>query len=264
MALAVRLLELCALFLLAAGQLHIEKLPHGVLQQNLGLTKHQSAVWKIFIQVDFQDRWKIEHSIWSDFLKAHELVKEGVIYRPDYGMWNSMFTRLQVLQQKIDEFSSVPTYMGDRKRNRRPRGLINIIGKAAKGLFGLATEGDIQEVRNLMNQMSEQNSHVAHAVNKLITVVNSNSDILEQHAKKINELIRHISGAVMLINQHFNLTRTLERELALVKFAGQLDLAIASLEATVNLHYDFVTSHLQQRLACEGTWFQETLLDPTH
>ena len=61
------------------------------------------------------------------------------------------------------------------------------------------------------------------------------------------------------MDRQFNVTRTFFRELAIIKYSGQVDLALASLEAVVSMHNEFINNHLQRKLACEGHLFQEML-----
>ena len=104
----------------------------------------------------------------------------------------------KILQDRINRMLRTPDYnrrikslLGQRRTpsTRQRRGLINFVGDLSKTLFGLATQGDIDAVKQGIDQIADQTQLLLTSHNKLVGVVNKVGAEQIKQMEKVNELI---------------------------------------------------------------------------
>ena len=77
---------------------------------------------------------------------------------------------------------------------RTKRGLFDFFGGALHHVFGLATDSDIADVKNMIRNQVKEGNRVVHSVNKLTTVINEMQRQVSVMTGTINTNIRNINS----------------------------------------------------------------------
>ena len=77
---------------------------------------------------------------------------------------------------------------------RRKRGLVNAVGEITKSLFGIATEKDVNAIRNTVNDLVAESNRRKKAVRDLVVCVNRTIELQQQIQEKVNVLVNHVNA----------------------------------------------------------------------
>ena len=145
---------------------------------------------------------------------------------------------------------------------RVKRGLLNFVGVVGKKLFGLATEGEVNELRKHIELSSANSQHVTHVINQLVSVVNQSHDQIKEnrlHISKIEHYTSKLADNVInmenLIDEKINDGHRLAATIQL----GDTLAAIKSAQTAWLRQYD---TYARQKASLEMGWLTEETLPP--
>ena len=111
-------------------------------------------------------------------------------------------TLLKKLQHIEVHYSNLNKIYGPPRRNRRKRGLVNIIGDVQKYLWGTATSEDVERVEHLVLKMKTGNTKILHALGSLEVVVQKQLDktnFLMNQTRLLNSQLSHLAYDIISI-----------------------------------------------------------------
>jgi hypothetical protein len=164
------------------------------------------------------------------------------------------FDRLKLVKRSLNLGLSTSS-------RRRRRGLLDIGGKLLHGLFGVATDQDIEECRQLIAQAGESNLRIVHTVNRLVSVLNKTQKHVVENRAHINAIQRYVA----------NLSSTVAREMAHWTVHVQSIRVELKIEQTVRALEQFTDAYLRewvdyrnQKADLEAGGLTESILPPHH
>ena len=233
---------------------NIESVPHGVLATQPQEVEIIEAYWKVFIVIqppDLPDHLTLE----KELLALAELLERTI--RRDRLMGRHMSDRwrlrIRLLQQLLDP----------KETTRRKRGLLNAGGWLLNKVFGTATEAEILEIKDLLNEGKAQGEAVKHQVERMTTVINE----VIRAENKTRQFIQDNHAVVLKLSHRLNrllteLNASLEtaHHLQLVEMIEGYIAEIESRHAAIH----FRTEEFEnQRMQLERGRLAENLLSPT-
>jgi uncharacterized protein YoxC len=190
---SVGLVGLCAaiLAITVEGSLEVTPLPQGLLHATQPV-REVCALHKVVVvfRPDYQPKHQAlleELDLFQGFLvKSHPLM-------------NARLTRLPYFRQELKKLR----VRVQPSRSRTRRALLDIIGTLGKELFGFSTQGDLAELKKVIQENRQQIQVVTHYSNKLVSIVNLTRLELQENRHAVNEIInstREISEWINKIN----------------------------------------------------------------
>lgn len=125
------------------------------------------------------------------------------------------------------------------RNGRRKRGFINAIGSLSKTLFGTATQGDVEKVRNKVNEILADNQEVKTVVKENIVCIN---EIREQQLRiqgKTNELVEKVMELKNAFDGMIEEKNELGKKFYVEEVSSKIESGLSFLEANhaENLRY---------------------------
>ena len=114
---------------------------------------------------------------------------------------------------------------------RKKRGLFNLGGKILKGVFGTATESDLESLRKQLSDVAESQSEIAHVVRNSMTIVNKTIAQTNENTEAVNRL----NGAASRLSAQLS---ALQNEVATVQAFIDLELRLTSFIETSLRHIE--------------------------
>jgi hypothetical protein len=170
------LLVMLQCFNLANG-LSITPIPEGVLMKK-GLNVRSAAMqWEIVVVMD-----DIQGKIAKDVIQEIDVLRE---FLDGLSSNKAFYLRRDHWYRELDRAENRIKIL----KPRYKRGLLDLVGRLAKDLFGTATEGEIFELRAKVNENRQSLQHVIHFQNQLMSIVNVTHDDMNLFRKTLNQLI---------------------------------------------------------------------------
>lgn len=88
---------------------------------------------------------------------------------------------------------------------RTRRGLINFVGDIASNLFGVATEGQINEVQNAILSVDSKIHQISAKTNDIIIAINSTREYQKEMSIHLNNVVDRVNNMAGELSVHFNL-----------------------------------------------------------
>lgn len=145
------------------------------------------------------------------------------------------------------------------QKTRTKRGLLNIVGKASKFLFGTATDDDLRDVHRLVNQLQERQNRLVTVVSEFTTVVNHTYDEIQANRDQLNRIIWHLSALAHAINQRFE---TLTIELQVQRQRADFEMLVQEIERIGDRYEQSHLAWLHRKENLETGRLTENLLPP--
>lgn len=102
--------------------------------------------------------------------------KESVQFQQEYG-------KLQILFENLSGLASKES------KSRQKRALLPIFGSLLSNLFGVATNGQLKQIRRTINTLAESQESIVHAVQDGLTLINKTHEVARENRKIINDII---------------------------------------------------------------------------
>ena len=131
----------------------------------------------------------------------------------------------------------------------------------SRGLFGTATQEEVDELRRMILQLNTNGQQVVHSTNRLTTLVNQHSGVLQEYGDKLNELVSTLNDIYSDVGRLSVGLKNISRQIDLNTILLHVEQVLSGLEKIFDVHHRREINHLQQRLSCEGTTFSEGLVD---
>lgn len=231
-----------------------KQVPHGVYLSRTDDVRLVSAYWRVLVTIEEPvTLLKFLNNQDSDPQNLIALVRNHALRHPQVrgSVLNNLFSRLTWLHVvRTDE----------RNRLRHKRGLLNAGGWILNKLFGTATSGQINELRDLVRQGYEDRLVLSHNQEKLATAYNQ----LAREANISREYLHEHSNALMKLknelNTFHNRTAKLEHEIYKEHKAILLGDIVATAERRHEIVRQQYQTFLRQRMALEAGRLTEEVL----
>ena len=171
----------------------IKQLPDGLLVKKMDTLQQTTAKWTVIITID-KPHQNIELlSTMERYIKSLEIIEP--IYRTFFktimGKVMGITTPHIHIIQTIT--NTVKRLMYKLRRNitpieRKKRGLINVVGKISKALFGTAEDEEVQMIKQLVNKNQERKERIIHVVEIMTTIVNQTRMFVIKNREHISNL----------------------------------------------------------------------------
>lgn len=158
-----------------------------------------SQSWKLVTSCDLSSYSKqfklIRHYIDLTSDLCNKLNERGnfTINRCDNTLFN-----LNLILETIDHTHSLILQIidtpEDQNLSRHKRGLVDVVGKAAKYLFGVLDEDDAEHYNSIISNLSKTNTRILHTNQKQTTIMSSITNSLQESLTKIGnnfESLKH-------------------------------------------------------------------------
>lgn len=169
----------------------------------------------------------------------------------------------KLLEDRVDRMLQIPDLARHLKSlgithnpsGRRRRGLVDFVGKIAKGLFGLATTQDIASVQDGLTRIADQTQILLSSQNKLIGVVNKVGAEQIKQIHKVNELINKtdvLNSEMKAMSQYVNwFARNMTVMMNHIKLRVNVEYLLSNLEARYRDFLQLSDLLHNQRTQCE-------------
>ncbi len=187
----------------AAAEVNVTRLPHGLLEK----TDYSYTCTALYHLVIAFGSPEVEHyeNITSMIRNVSELVKQERF--PGMGFTSVLLEQLNERYRALNQnmymdnpgartygtVSAVSAPSGKMAANRNKRGMADFIGQLSSDLFGIATENDLLQIREVIEENRNELSIVSHRTNRMITVVNATRFQMMENRKVLNNLIETTS-----------------------------------------------------------------------
>ena len=172
---------LCAILPLVKT-IQIQQLPQGLLQKkvNMKITTH---VWKVVITVGG------DSTQWDELMRDVDYLID--LHLPATEPWSQ--SQLMQLRDRINHLSQS-------HQRRQKRGLIDGIGIVAHSLFGLATDAEVSDLREKI----EENRHWQQTMSKwsedFLVIINKTREDMEMNRDLLNDITQRTLKGIDLIH----------------------------------------------------------------
>ena len=144
-------------------------------------------------------------------------------------------------------------------RTRSRRSPLDVLGDVASVLIGVATQAEVREVRDAVDQTRKENAEVAHVVNQLTSVVNGSRKLIVENRRRLNEVARLVER----LAEAANTTRLLLKNFYSLHTQQNVDRVIRHVEREYLEFRDREMKLNRQRASLEMGRLSEDLL-PMH
>ena len=148
----------------------ITPLPEGLLQRSIEV-RMAVNIWKVIVTIE-DDSYN-----WNETL--HNFYHTNKPFVSGRATWPSVM--LQNLMNRVRALST-------RHNRRTKRGLINFIGQLSNSLFGTATESEITEIREKIEENRQLNQDISTWQKQYIAVVNRTKNEVIENRKLLNNI----------------------------------------------------------------------------
>ena len=114
--------------------------------------------------------------------KSRLLIPESDLARP-------IMEHLSARLQAVADATNSGRDSGSDLPRKTKRGLINVVGKLASSLFGVATEQDVNDLQNIVTSNRNSLSVISHKHNVMAIVVNTTRMQMLENSRLIDELV---------------------------------------------------------------------------
>ena len=154
----------------------VKSLPHGILMKTVDL-KIRNSEWTIVVTME------ADPDPYNDLAKLiHDLSKNQEIL---------------AIQFMVDEVKNLRRRLEVIHRHRRPkRGLIDGVGMLAHSLFGIATDGDVKEIRSKIEENRQGLQEMSTWAEDMTSVINASYQAITHNRKALNDVIAATSNWV--------------------------------------------------------------------
>lgn len=143
---------------------------------------------------------------------------------------------------------------------RTKRGILDPVGKAAAGLFGLATEGEINELREGQRLLAGAVEGIIAHGKKITVVVNKLGRQQQLIGRKVNEirseLLRHKNIMLQLVQKQNSILRALDHQYELIR----LQTYMSVIRQQVSQIQGIINQDHTRLVACQSQVVNEDLL----
>lgn len=208
------------------------------------------AQWKIAVTLDavpeeFRDALKVELAATKTFLHKLDTLTAVRIHR-EYWL-----RRLARAETQIGHLNS-----GSRHR----RGLFDFVGDVARSLFGTATEGELDNIRDAIQENRDSINDLIHLHNDQLTIFNATRTEIHKNRNAINEVINATKSLQRWFVQTTNKLRTDVNSLQVYNLINE---KVTLVFEHLNYLMSFSSKQSQQRMALETGRLHEQLLPRT-
>ena len=151
----------------------------------------------------------------------------------------------------------------ERRRGRVKRGLVDIIGEAGKALFGVATQGDVTDIRRAVKQAEKDTAIVFHKMDKMLSIINQTRKYVRENRKDIDQLQQHQQALQTRLLEYGDHLSQLDIQVDRLTVARLIDNLIAQLELIAEEFQQQWRIFRQQKHELERGWLTESTLAPT-
>jgi hypothetical protein len=138
-------------------------------------------------------------------------------------------------------------------RSRSKRSIFGFLDPVYRSVFGLATEKEIQECRQIIDESRKSEQYVTHKVNQLISVINHTRHYVQENRMKINDLVDYTQSLSTSLAE-------LKSKLNGIGFMNKISVLFNSLQTIVD-HQQNMKDHFdEQRASLELGRLTEELL----
>ena len=115
----------------------------------------------------------------------------GLSFDPQY---QTLYRRLQQVNHTKDALlETLNEYKSLRPRSdRRKRSFLPFVGDIYSELFGLLSEDSMNDIRQAINDMSDNQQKIKHVVNQSLTLISTTHEHVQENRKKINGIITQL------------------------------------------------------------------------
>jgi hypothetical protein len=146
------------------------------------------------------------------------------------------------LQQVETTLNSLENKLGGLKeflpKARRKRGLINLVGKVSKVLFGTATEQDVDDLASIINVLHSNEHAIVHSVNNQVTYLNRLGGAVKFNYEAIANLTANLEIIALNAQEGFQeVASTIKRNNKKIEAASviqKLELELTQFEISID------------------------------
>ena len=229
--------------------LEIKPLPDGVFLttgQDMRLT---AMVWRVVVVLDRFTDVDIAHGA----TQLHEILQSlprAIRHTIGTSTWNFWVRRIMKLK------NTPPT---TRPGRRYRRGAFNFLGDIAHAIMGVATEAEIEDLHDKVEQNRAIAQKTAHYVNELLTIVNASTEQIRRNNAQLDGVARVAQSLRLTVTGMYS---NLTRELNALWVYNSISSSLLTLERAWDAIHASDTLHHQDRADLEGGRLTESILPP--
>ena len=256
------------------------EIKNGVLvtesNDKLRIIKH---VWRVFITVHEPREPRgikgyisqIQQQVWKAYHLGY-IHKNEATYRNNR-VKKAQWELYQIKTRNLVQTSDVKIRMADNPEisgptrlppTRTKRGLFDFFGGALHHVFGLATDSDINSVKNMIRNQAKEGNRVTHSVNQLTTIINKMQKQVSVMTGTINNNIRNIKSLFQFAREANSTMWELAYNVRRSKCLYFLDSMLQQLSHVSHLYEHQILKYTRQRNSLEGHHLSHELLPPTY
>jgi len=232
----------------------------------------------VFIQE--QGPARIVEAVWTTLVVIHppseipmrawvRQVEEGIqavgphVSAADQQVWAA---RLQALVRQRAQTTGIVNERLARsapaRHKRMKRGILDVVGDAAKYLFGVATSQDVKELKRAVRQAAKTKEIIFHRTEKMVSVINQTRRYVRENRHDIQDLQRHQTELQNQLRNYGDHLNELGKNVNRLLIARSVDNTIGQLELVNDAQLRQVAAFMQQKHELERGWLTENTFNP--
>jgi hypothetical protein len=136
------------------------------------------------------------------------------------------------------------------------------IGIFAGWLFGLSTEGDLNEVRHLVDLTRQKQKEIVHHINEMTTVLNHTFKEIQVNRDRIKRVSRAIYAIIPVVNELILGAQQTANAIKNLATAAEIDRVVITLELAARDFHIAHRNYARKRENLQSGCLTESLLPP--
>ena len=161
--------------------------PDGLLVTNLGTVRATSGLWRVWVTLDTPSISPVLTADIANLKEFVSLVNSSLMWKQG---WQS---RIQAIEKKLQAFPSTVTTI-----TRVKRGLFDPLGYVIHKVFGLATDGEVQEIQNVLASLNNDDKVIINRMDMLTSIVNRSRSFLQENCGLLKKQAYRLSVLQMM------------------------------------------------------------------
>lgn len=147
--------------------------------------------------------------------------------------------------------------------NRKKRGLFDLGGLILHGLFGVATNDQINKYKTILNDMRINVNTIMHVIPELVTVINQTRVYVQENRQQLDDLVTHQEEVEKYLKEVQKVILGYRQRIAALETHQELDRILTILELLTQEYVRQKDTYHVQRTSLEVGHLTEDLLPPS-
>ncbi len=241
-------------------------MPDGTLVHKHDELRHQAGQWSTIIVFEYPEMPPQINELMiqiNEALRSYSRVSNDTSY-----LWQYRWTQLVRLQHSVRlrrkrTRKDRQSRMRKDDQDRHKRGLIDAGGWILNKLFGVATQDDINKIKNFIRKSQKRTDDIVHVTKELVTVVKNIQGNVQANRRQLQVMQEYVRKLSYYVRDRLSMEiETMRYRIYCNKADIKINALLSMLEETLLLQYRRVMYFRKLRAAIELGRLTEDVLPP--